>query len=85
MEKTTTLKMSSEELNNYVIVTEDMILSGIKRYYDAYGNSVNSVFISAYEAGQQYKLAGLTPMYIVDPETSNIGVTAYEMFGQTIH
>jgi hypothetical protein len=42
-------------------------------------------FFKLIEIADEYKAAGLTPIFILDPETMNIGVFAKEMIGQKVH
>lgn len=70
-------------MNNYKLLPDKIVLEAAYMAKEL-GEEENN-FLKLIEIADEYKGAGLTPMFVLDPETMNIGVFAREMLGQKIH
>lgn len=70
-------------MNNYKQLPDKLILEAAYMAKEI-GETENN-FFKLIEIADEYKAAGLTPIFILDPETMNVGVFAKEMIGQKVH
>lgn len=73
--------MKKTNIDNFVSVPESVIRSAAEYVSDDPNNS----FVTVLESGEEFKLAGMTPMYILDRDNMQVHVVAEETFGKLLH
>jgi hypothetical protein len=68
-------------METYVVIPEDIVRSASDTILDDPLNNFRKVL----NAGQQYKEAGLTPIYILDQTVMDLFVIAKELQGKKLH
>jgi len=69
------------KMETYVVIPEDIVRSASDTILDDPLNNFRKVL----NAGQQYKEAGLTPIYILDQTVMDLFVIAKELQGKKLH
>jgi len=69
------------KMETYVVIPEDIVRSASDTIPDDPLNNFRKVL----NAGQQYKEAGLTPIYILDQTVMDLFVIAKELQGKKLH
>lgn len=64
----------------YTIVPEELIKKSSET-----GDEDSNVYQKLLKAGQEYKDADMTPIYIYDPSSKNLIVAAEETLGKKLH
>lgn len=70
-------------MNNYKLLSDKAVLEAA--YMAKQLGEEENNFVKLLEIADEYKVAGLTPMFVLDPNTMNVGVYAKEMIGQKRH
>lgn len=68
-------------LNDFVIIPEHVVESAAAAIADDPNNS----FYTILRGGQEFKDAGMTPIYILDRDNMNVQVVAEETFGKKLN
>lgn len=68
-------------METYVVIPEDIVRSASDTIPDDPLNNFRKVL----NAGQQFKEAGLTPIYILDQNVMDLFVIAKELQGKKLH
>ena len=69
------------KMEAYVVIPEDIVRSAS----DAIPDDPLNNFRKVLNAGQQYKEAGLTPIYLLDQTVMDLFVIAKELQGKKLH
>jgi len=69
------------KMETYVVIPEDIVRSASDTIPDDPLNNFRKVL----NAGQQFKEAGLTPIYILDQTVMDLFVIAKELQGKKLH
>ena len=65
----------------YVVIPESVVQEAAEACKDDPDNN----FLKVYNAGQEFKLAGLTPVYLLDQSYMDLFVIAKETYKKKLH
>lgn len=81
---------NNEDMRAYIVIAEEVLVNASNIFKIIYGEiedeykteTVNN-FEKALEKGAEFKEFGLTPLYLLEAETSKLYVTAAETFNKS--
>jgi hypothetical protein len=68
-------------MDGYIVIPEFVVKQAAASIPEDLDNS----FLKVLKAGEEYRQAGLTPVYVLDPNYKDLVVIAQEIYGKKLH
>ena len=68
-------------METYIVISEHVVQEAA----DAIADDEENNFLKILKAGSEFRKAGLTPIYVLDPNFKDLVVIAKEIYGKKLH
>lgn len=68
-------------MKSYIVIPEHVVQEAA----DAIPDDEDNSFLRVLRAGSEFRKAGLTPVYVLDPNYKDLVVIAQEIYGKKLH